>query len=407
MRSRIALWISLALNVALAAAFGYFISHCDPPKAPPVSVSFPLATNSPIIKTNVVVRRQNFSWQEIESTNYFAFIANLRSIGCPESTIKDIIIAEVNTLYDRKRATEIVTPEQQWWRSAPDQQVVTAAMSQLHGLEAEKRNLLNQLLGAKWETANSWEVAAFNMRLDGPVLGTLTAEAKQSLRELETRFLQQKQEYANAKQRAGESADPAEMARIEEANRRELAKVLTGPQLEEYLLRYSDVAQNLRREYQNFEVTPEEFRSIFRSRDAVEQQLPLYAGGTDPASVKRREDLEKQKEESVKQALGTDRYQLLQYSKDPIFQQAHASAQQSGAPPDAVLPIYQINQAAELERQRISTDTRLTAEERAAALAKASSQQQESLRKVLGKDLYDRYRQGQSAAPDIFGIPAK
>ncbi len=210
MRSRIALWISLVLNVALAAAFGYFISRREPPKAPPVSLSLPLATNNPIIKTNVVVRRQNFSWQEIESTNYFTFIANLRAIGCPEPTIRDLIIAEVNTLYDRKRATEIVTPEQQWWRSAPDQQVVTAAMSQLHGLEAEKRNLLNQLLGAKWEAANSWEVAAFNMRLDGPILGTLTAEAKQSLRDIETRVVQQKEEYANAKQRAGESADPAE-----------------------------------------------------------------------------------------------------------------------------------------------------------------------------------------------------
>ena len=45
---------------------------------------------------------------------------------------------------------------------------------------------------AKWEAANSWGVAAFNMRLDGPVLGTLTAEAKQSLRDIETRFVQQK-----------------------------------------------------------------------------------------------------------------------------------------------------------------------------------------------------------------------
>ena len=188
------------------------------------------------------------------------------------------------------------------------------------------------------------------MRLDGPVLGTLTAEAKQLLRDIETRFVQQKQEYANTKQRAGESADSAELARLEEANRRELAKVLTGPQLEEYLLRYSEVAQNLRREYQSFEVSPEEFRSIFRSAMPSNSNCRFYAGGTDPASVQRREDLENERG-SVKQALGTDRYQLLQYSKDPIFPAGTSVRTTERAPPDAVWPIYQINQAADLERQ--------------------------------------------------------
>ena len=81
MRSRIALWISLALNVALAAAFGYFFVRREPPQTPPVSQVLP-SPRTVRLSTNVVVRRQNFSWQEIESTNYFTFIASLRAIGC-------------------------------------------------------------------------------------------------------------------------------------------------------------------------------------------------------------------------------------------------------------------------------------------------------------------------------------
>ncbi|MBI4658033.1 MAG: hypothetical protein HY735_04140 [Verrucomicrobia bacterium] len=402
MRSRIALWISLVLNLALAAVLGSRLSRREPERpiqsAQPVRVT----TTNQVIKTNVVVRRQNFTWQEIESTNYVTFIANLRAIGCPEATIRDIIVAEVNALYDRKRATEIVTPEQQWWRSTPDQQVVTAAMSQMHGLEIERRNLLNQLLGAKWEAANSWEVAAFNVRLDGPVLGSLTPEAKQSLRDLETRFAQQKQEYLSGRQKAGEPVDAAEMARLQEANRKELAKVLSPAQIEEYLLRYSDVAQNLRREFAGFELTSEEFRSIFRARDAAEQQLPLYAKGDDPATVRRREELEKQRDEAAKQAMGPERYQLFVFSQDPIFRQAQAAAEQIGAPPETVLPVYQINQAAEQERQRINSDANLSGEQRAAALAATVNQQQESLRKVLGREAFERYSQGQNAAKGPF-----
>jgi len=64
-------------------------------------------------RTNIVLRRQFFSWQEVESADYPTYIANLRYIGCPEQTIRDIIIADINALYARKRATELVTPDQQ------------------------------------------------------------------------------------------------------------------------------------------------------------------------------------------------------------------------------------------------------------------------------------------------------
>src|SRR3974390_2881754 len=71
-------------------------------------------------RTNVVLRRQFFSWQEVEATDYPTYISNLRGIGCPEQTIRDIIIADVNALFARRRASELFTPEQQWWRSEPD-----------------------------------------------------------------------------------------------------------------------------------------------------------------------------------------------------------------------------------------------------------------------------------------------
>ena len=51
------------------------------------------------VKTNLVVRRINFTWSQIETNDYRAYIANLRSIGCPDATIRDIIVADVNALY--------------------------------------------------------------------------------------------------------------------------------------------------------------------------------------------------------------------------------------------------------------------------------------------------------------------
>jgi len=395
MRSRagVVLLVSSGLNIALALAL--FLTYRSQQEKP---LGLALVSKSPetpaaarSIKTNVVVRRQYFTWQEIESEDYPVYIANLRRIGCPESTIRDIIVAEVNTLFARKRATEIITPEQQWWRSEPDVDVSHAAAAQLQALELERQALLVQLLGPNWEGATESQVDRWNLPLDGPVLGALSADSKQAVRNLHSRSVSRLQEHLAARQQAGQAPDPSEAARLRQETREALARVLTPAQMEEYLLRYSQTAQSLRAELQALELTPDEFRSLFRARDAAAQQIQLHHSGSDVASAKRREGLEGQQEAVLKQVLGSERFELYKFNQDPAFRQAQASAQKIGAPADAVLPLYQINQAIALERERIRADASLTLEQRAAALAKMLAQQQDSLRKVLGRDAYDRY----------------
>jgi len=395
MRSRagVVLLVSSGLNIALALAL--FLTYRSQQEKP---LGLALVSKSPetpaaarSIKTNVVVRRQYFTWQEIESEDYPVYIANLRRIGCPESTIRDIIVAEVNTLFARKRATEIITPEQQWWRSEPDVDVSHAAAAQLQALELERQALLVQLLGPNWEGATESQVDRWNLPLDGPVLGALSADSKQAVRNLHSRSVSRLQEHLAARQQAGQAPDPSEAARLRQETREALARVLTPAQMEEYLLRYSQTAQSLRAELQALELTPDEFRSLFRARDAAAQQIQLHHSGSDVASAKRREGLEGQQEAVLKQVLGSERFELYKFNQDPAFRQAQASAQKIGAPAEAVLPLYQINQAIALERERIRADASLTLEQRAAALAKMLAQQQDSLRKVLGRDAYDRY----------------
>jgi hypothetical protein len=43
------------------------------------------------------------SWSQVESSDYRTYIANLRRIGCPEQTIRDIITADLDGLYSPKR----------------------------------------------------------------------------------------------------------------------------------------------------------------------------------------------------------------------------------------------------------------------------------------------------------------
>lgn len=395
MRTRIILLAllgaSLALNLILGAGW-YLARRLAPPRRPLVVRRAPPITNIVrTMRTNLIFRPQLLSWQDIESSDYVTYIENLRNFGCPKSTIRDIIVADVNQLFARRRATGIVSVTHQWWRSEPDPDVLQAAADKVQELDNERRNLLTQLLGLQWEaTADALAVPDTSITLDGPLLGELSPEVKQAIRDIELRSRERQAASARRLLKEGKFWDPAENARLREQTREELAKVLSPAQLEEYLLRYSHNADKLRDALRGFDATPEEFRSLFRATDSVDAQLQMLAGATDQSSVKRRQELEKQREQAVEQALKPERYQFYRLNRDPAFQEARDTAEWLGAAPETVLPLYQINQATEQERRRVLGNNELTPEEQSQELAAIYQHQMDSLRKLLGEEAFKR-----------------
>ena len=234
-------------NVVLLAA--WVAARRNPPPAPPdgTSVSTPA-------RTQVIVRRQFFTWDQLESTDYATYIANLRDINCPEQTIRDIIIADVNGLFARLRTEEVQRYEYQWWRATPDATALAAADKKLRDLETERRALLTKLLGPDWEQK---ETAVAQRRrpvvsLDGPVLGELSEEAKRAIIAIITDSQRRMEELQAKASAEGRKPTSAELAAIRDLSRVEMQKILTPPQLEEFLLRYSQTATDLRNEFLNF-----------------------------------------------------------------------------------------------------------------------------------------------------------
>lgn len=74
-----------------------------------------------------------FHWSQIEAADYPAYIANLRRIGCPEQTIRDIITADVASLNQEKRY------------EAPSE-VSNAATAIAQASSMEQSTLVNRLL---------------------------------------------------------------------------------------------------------------------------------------------------------------------------------------------------------------------------------------------------------------------
>ncbi len=387
MRWRLLFFISLGVNLALAGI--WFAST----RSPGTDRDTSAATNAAAatVKTNVVVRRQFFSWNQVESDDYPTYVANLREIGCPEQTIRDIIIADVNGLYARKIATDIVTPDQQWWRSEPDAEVARAAADKLRLLEDDRRALLGRLLGTNWESGdlvNLPRPSRPGIALDGPILGMLSTDAKQSVEDAATRAQQRLQAYLDSQRLLGKNPDPAELAKLRQQTRTELAGILTPPQLEEYLLRYSQNATNLRSDLgqlKYFSASPDEFRAIFRATDPFDQQLELLVGN-DPNTVLQRNALLQQRESALKLALGADRYDQYVLLHDPAYRDAVQMAQDAGTP-DAAKAIYEVALATALQQATVRANTNLTPAQLAVELKRIELEQLKANALAMGQDV--------------------
>lgn len=96
---------SLLLNAALVAALAWSVwwrpfvatnarvapdaTSISPPEPQPA----PRPANQPA----------PFRWSQLESSDYRVYIANLRRVGCPELTIRELVKADLADLYDARR----------------------------------------------------------------------------------------------------------------------------------------------------------------------------------------------------------------------------------------------------------------------------------------------------------------
>jgi LysM repeat protein len=358
MRRRSLLLVSLGLNAVLAA--GWYFSrpaHESAHKAGP-------STNSPVagpehVRYLPVYRKQFFSWSDLNSTNYDAYIRGLRGIGCPEPTIRGIILSDVDTSYFSQRLPDIPDPHQNWWRPEGDTNYARVLHEKRDALDSERRSLLTRLLGPEWvltELAVRYPIPTPLPQLDGPVLGTMSDATKDAvyaaLNEYRIRLLIQP-----------DAGSPQVLAQDEKDLRAKLANLLTQPQLEEFLLRNSQNAENWRAmlgELKYFNTTPDEFRSLFRATDAIDMQMQLLGDSSDPAVQQQLQSLAQQRDAAVRAALGSDRYAEYVRLQDPAYQAALEQMQEAGGDPSLLQTFYAINRAAAAEQARIDANSNLT-----------------------------------------------
>jgi hypothetical protein len=115
MKIRIILALSVMTNVVLLTWQFQEISGTN--TQPIGSLAEPVAaTTAPEVPKTLSVAP--FHWRQLESTNYPAYVANLRKIGCPEQTIRDIVSADVRAALQSAAGSRFTEEWGAWQRNA-------------------------------------------------------------------------------------------------------------------------------------------------------------------------------------------------------------------------------------------------------------------------------------------------
>lgn len=346
-------------------------------------------TNAPLAGTNapspsntvasVPSIGRNFGWKEVQSEEYRQYLANLRAVGCPEAQIRRIIVQDINDLFDQKRLQEAVSKDPQWWQPTAWYFGNMLGPTPESSLEEERRNLLEKFLGPKWsESVKVSELSSSSVaRLTGSVLGAMPTETYNTVQEICNRSYDRSSAYMNSRLADGKPLDAIELAKLRNQTRVDLSKIMTPQELEEFLLRNSHNAQELRRELLGFNPTPEEFRKIFHAVDPIDHQMQVEYGGPESLSPKQREQYQRQRELAIKEALPPNRYSAYLATKDPLYRQAQMVGQQYGLSSPSVSRLVEFYRTAQNQQQLVMQNQALTPQQKSAQVQSLELQKQQ------------------------------
>ena len=387
--------VLLAINLALVAAIAYLVYLVrNSPSEPGPLTDTKIQTNT---VTQIAVRKINATnllalssrptnWAALESTNYFVYIANLRAFGCPQEVIKDIIITDIARLYARKRsdlrrkgeAPKYWLPEE----TPNDPQL----QRQLAELDREQRSLVRQLLNVdlQAELSKYWEDD-----YDAAEYAFVSEEKRDQILALQSKYDEMEQEvYARAQGLMLEQ-DEESLKRIQEAREKELASILTPQELEEYELRHSNVAENLRGQLAGFEPTEEEFRRLFRVQKDFEKEINRSLSGDEADMV--RDDAQDALNQEMRKVLGENRFAEWERAQDPDYKALLQVADRFNLPRELSANVYSMKLQAEQQKVQVDANPNLSPQQRQAALEAIARETERALASTMPPEVFRSY----------------
>jgi len=310
-----------------------------------------------------------FLWAEVESADYRQYIANLRTVGCPEETIRDIIATDLSQLFAARGASIWKPPAPTaYWQKPKNEQPDSRKLRELNALTREQTAILQELLGTR--VTQQELIDTVYLQFFGP--------------EQELAFLPDEKRHVAVQAVAGvdEDLQEAMAARDYSASQRDLfqrklallANVLSPAELDEFKLRLAPAAENLRMESRYFDFTPDEFKMLLeaRMRDNKDEVF-----GADLLNRSAAAD-------QVRKLFGEERAKEFERKSEMFYINARWAAEDQGLSDDTGEAAWRITRDTRDTAARLATVTPLSSAEGKAQLDELLKQARVQLEATLG-----------------------
>ncbi len=350
-----------------------------------------------------VVRTNDFRWAQLESEDYRTYISRLRSVGCPEETICDLIIADVDKLL-APHLHAVVAPrkELQYWQSEEkeleDPLAAQETARQQMEIDFEKRDLIKELVGV--------DLVAERLKLRGELdqygqrLSFLPEERRIQVRKLLERYNRAEIMLREKAWAEGESSTPESEAQIRQLQQRreaEITALLTPEELKKYELRLSPTAYKARDSLFGMQASEQEYLAIFQVQKGLEEKLAEF-DPTLPEGQLAAEAARRAVAEQLREKLGAKRYQEYERAQDPDYRELCATAARNQLPRAAAEEVFEIKRLVVARRQEIDADPDLSAEQKATVQQQIVQETERTVRGVLGERAFKQFTRRSEAA---------
>jgi hypothetical protein len=409
----------ICLNLGLLAGLAYVwkgrnmaLPRSDAETTSSADHRAPTATRTILVPDRQSHAPSRFSWRFLESPDFKQYIANLRAVGCPEQTIQDIIIAEVNKLYAAKEAALRVKPEhlKPWEVFAVSTRVLMERERKLRQLQREKRALLKELLGIdvpmEMPSTMSGGVANRERRFE-EAYEKLPEEKRGPVRTIQEDYWAKTEELNERTMGFWEPQDYEEQRRLKTEYRDGLAKTLTQDELLNFDMATSSTASRLRSELTAFNPTDQEMRELFKLRWKLDDEFSTVgpSNPNDPEAGRKRGEAYQAVEAEARALLGEQRYAEYQRARDYQFRTLTRLAQQNGLPSDTAVKAYDLQRVARDESAKLRSHPDLTAEQRNEMLRQMQSELDATMTQLLGQRAYTEFQQDYGGARIYYQPP--
>lgn len=407
MRARLPLTLLGGL-AALAVGFALGRSARRTPGQQPLQVPVPsvtVVTSTPPLSKGTTTPQ--FRWAQLESPDYLTYVANLRGIGCPEQTIRDIIIADICHLYSQEWKRRHLATKPHYWDPGygmgpiQSEELLGAAAKVQATLRQNVRDLLGADLDRELEKFRSFGATPLG---DDFLLSDVLTPAKATA---VSGILQKQRALRQSVESAGflTAEGVATLKRAREEVRRELQTFLTAEELAQVEYRCSEAAQEIRDRMAGFDLSEREFLELLarrtRGQEQFEASVEQGAGGQPltPEEILGRVAETELGEADIREALGHERHAEFERSQDTRYQQLKSAAAQSNLSADWARLLYDNQRAAEENARTIRENPGLSAEQKETLLDQSRQQRQEQIRLWLGEELARKLQSTLSPVP--------